>query len=59
MEDVGIKVAQSIYRFFHNEQNIETLKHLQALGLNCANERKSKIQAVAVCRKRPSCLQAQ
>lgn len=42
MEDVGIKVAQSIYRFFHNEQNIETLKHLQALGLNCANEKKEQ-----------------
>jgi len=25
MEDVGIKVAQSIYRFFHNEQNLHKL----------------------------------
>ena len=33
-EDVGVKVAQSIYHFFHTEQNIQLLKQLEALGLN-------------------------
>ncbi|MCX6212459.1 MAG: NAD-dependent DNA ligase LigA [Bacteroidetes bacterium] len=33
-EDVGIKVAKSIYQFFHAPKNIELIKSLEALGLN-------------------------
>ena len=40
MEDVGIKVAQSIYGFFHNQQNIQMLQQLKELGLQFNNEKK-------------------
>ncbi len=33
IEDVGVKVADSIYQFFHNEDNIQMLKKLEKLGL--------------------------
>ncbi|RYY69156.1 MAG: NAD-dependent DNA ligase LigA, partial [Chitinophagaceae bacterium] len=33
LEDVGVKVAGSIYEFFKNEDNIKMLQELQALGL--------------------------
>jgi DNA ligase (NAD+) len=33
-EDVGVKVAKSIYQYFHEEKNIALLKELEALGLN-------------------------
>ncbi len=33
IEDVGVKVADSIYQFFHNEDNIQMLKKLEELGL--------------------------
>ncbi len=33
-EDVGIKVANSIYYYFHEPKNIELIKELEALGLN-------------------------
>ncbi len=33
-EDVGIKVAKSIYDYFHDENNIALIKNLEALGLN-------------------------
>ena len=33
IEDVGIKVAESIYQFFHNHDNIRMLKELERLGL--------------------------
>ncbi|MEY4278045.1 MAG: NAD-dependent ligase LigA [Bacteroidota bacterium] len=33
-EDVGVKVAKSIYQYFHEEKNITLLKELEALGLN-------------------------
>ncbi|MEJ7822659.1 MAG: NAD-dependent DNA ligase LigA, partial [Chitinophagaceae bacterium] len=37
LEDVGIKVAGSIYQFFHLEDNIEIIKHLEKLGVNLKN----------------------
>lgn len=40
LEDVGVKVANSIHLFFGNEQNIEMLKQLEALGLKLTNEKK-------------------
>jgi DNA ligase (NAD+) len=33
-EDVGVKVAKSIYHFFHATENIQLIKQLEALGLN-------------------------
>ncbi len=33
-EDVGVKVAKSIYQYFHESKNIALLKDLEALGLN-------------------------
>jgi DNA ligase (NAD+) len=40
LEDVGVKVANSIHLFFRNEQNIEMVKQLEELGLNMTNEKK-------------------
>jgi DNA ligase (NAD+) len=33
-EDVGVKVAMSIFHYFHEEKNIALIKALEALGLN-------------------------
>ena len=33
-EDVGVKVANSIYQYFHEEKNIELIKALESIGLN-------------------------
>ena len=33
-EDVGVKVAKSIYQYFHDAKNIALIKELEALGLN-------------------------
>lgn len=40
LEDVGPKVAGSIYHFFSNESNIHMLKELEKLGLQLKNEKK-------------------
>jgi DNA ligase (NAD+) len=37
LEDVGVKVAQSVHRFFSNPQNIDMLKQLEAKGLQLKN----------------------
>lgn len=34
LEDVGPKVAGSVYQFFHNDDNLKLLKELQHLGLS-------------------------
>jgi len=34
LEDVGKKVAESIYEFFHTESNIQLLQQLESLGVN-------------------------
>jgi len=33
-EDVGVKVAKSIYAYFHEESNITMIRELESLGLN-------------------------
>jgi DNA ligase (NAD+) len=43
LEDVGIKVAKSIYHFFSNEQNIQILEELERLGLQLKNTKKETI----------------
>jgi DNA ligase (NAD+) len=40
LEDVGIKVAGSIYQFFHLEDNIQMIKKLEKLGVNLKNTKK-------------------
>ena len=40
MEDVGPKVAGSIYQFFHTRENIKLLEQLESLGLKLKNEKK-------------------
>lgn len=40
LEDIGPKVAGSVYQFFNNEQNIELLRQLEAEGLQLKNEKK-------------------
>ena len=40
LEDVGPKVAGSIYHFFSNRSNIEMLVHLEKLGLQLKNQKK-------------------
>ena len=44
-KNVGVKVAQSIFQFFHNEQNIEMLYELQKAGLQFKNEKREAIAA--------------
>jgi DNA ligase (NAD+) len=38
LEDVGPKVGSSVVQFFHNEDNIQMLQELEALGLQLKNE---------------------
>ena len=40
LEDIGIKVATSIYGFFQNEDNLKIVKELERLGLNMKNTKK-------------------
>jgi DNA ligase (NAD+) len=39
-EDVGIKVAGSIFRFFHDAENLRMLKKLEELGISLKNQKK-------------------
>lgn len=40
LEDVGVKVAGSIYRFFHDTANLKLLEDLEALGISLRNQKK-------------------
>ena len=40
LEDVGIKVAGSIYRFFHDTENLMMLQKLEQLGISLKNQKK-------------------
>lgn len=40
MEDVGTKVANSIYRFFHDGDNLHLLERLGQLGVSLVNQKK-------------------
>ena len=40
LEDVGIKVAGSIYRFFHDDDNLKMLEELEQLGISLKNQKK-------------------
>ena len=41
LEDVGVKVAKSVYGFFHNEGNLQLLAQLERIGVQLKNEKKS------------------
>jgi DNA ligase (NAD+) len=40
MEDIGVKVANSIYRFFNDDENIHMLQQLEQLGVSLVNQKK-------------------
>lgn len=42
LEDVGVKVAASIYEFFRNEDNVKMLRQLKSLGVNMESAKTSK-----------------
>jgi DNA ligase (NAD+) len=44
LQDIGPKVASSIYAFFHNADNITTLKRLQELGVNMSRLKTTSTQ---------------
>jgi DNA ligase (NAD+) len=39
LEDVGPKVATSVYQFFHNPENLHLLEELERLGLNLKSQK--------------------
>jgi DNA ligase (NAD+) len=41
LEDIGPKVAGSIYQFFHNKDNLHMLEKLERMGLSLRNDRAS------------------
>ena len=43
LDDVGIKVASSIYSFFHNPDNLHILRLLEGFGLQMKNDKKGSI----------------
>lgn len=43
LEDVGVKVAKTVYEFFHNKENIHLLKQLEKLGVQLKNEKKNRV----------------
>lgn len=45
LEDVGVKVAQSIFQFFRNQQNMEMLHELEKSGLQFKNEKRKTVAA--------------
>lgn len=40
LDDVGVKVAKTVYEFFHNTDNLELLHQLENLGVQLKNEKK-------------------
>ncbi|MEP6596450.1 MAG: NAD-dependent DNA ligase LigA [Ginsengibacter sp.] len=44
LQDVGTKVATSIYHFFHNEDNVLILKQLETIGVNMRSSKKEILQ---------------
>ncbi|MEO6948079.1 MAG: NAD-dependent DNA ligase LigA [Ginsengibacter sp.] len=44
MKDIGNKVAESIYDFFHNEDNIQMLKDLEGKGLNIKGNKSKAVE---------------
>ena len=47
VEGVGEKIAQSIYEFFHNSQNVEMLEEFNKLGFELTNHLENKTDELA------------
>lgn len=45
LDDVGVKVAASVYQFFHNEENLKMLHQLQQLGVQIINTKKENVSS--------------
>lgn len=45
MEDIGVKVANSIYRFFNDESNLVMLEKLEQLGVSMINQKKQAVES--------------
>ncbi len=43
LEDVGVKVAKTVFEFFHNKNNLHLLKQLESLGVQLKNEKKELV----------------
>lgn len=43
LEDIGVKVARSVYTFFQNQQNIEMLQLLGQLGIEMNNKKNNTV----------------
>ena len=43
LEDVGVKVAKTVYTFFHNADNLLLLQKLEELGVQLKNEKKGAV----------------
>ena len=43
LDDVGIKVAKTVYEFFNNEDNIHLLEELESVGVQLKNEKKNTV----------------
>ena len=43
LEDVGVKVAKTVFEFFHNTDNLKLLQQLETLGVQLKNEKKEMI----------------
>ena len=43
LDDVGVKVAKTVYTFFHNADNLQLLQKLEELGVQLKNEKKGTV----------------
>jgi DNA ligase (NAD+) len=43
LEDVGVKVAKTVYTFFHNTDNLHLLEKLEEQGVQLKNEKKGTV----------------
>ncbi len=43
LDDVGVKVAKTVYNFFHNADNLQLLQKLEELGVQLKNEKKGTV----------------
>lgn len=46
LPDIGYVVARSIYDFFHNEQNLNTIYELKSLGVQTCKEEEEKVEHI-------------
>lgn len=44
LKDIGEKVAQEIYNFFHDDKNLDVIKQLKNLGVKTCKEVKEKVE---------------